>query len=87
VLDLMMPAVTGFDVIHALQHDAGTADIPVLLVTAMRVTAQQRAALSDRAGNPIPLVEKAQFNSAGLLTEIRRALRPKEDAHGTHTDH
>ncbi|HSH90056.1 MAG TPA: PAS domain S-box protein [Ramlibacter sp.] len=87
VLDLMMPTVTGFDVVQALRVDAGTADIPVLVVTAMNLTAQQRTLLSDKSGNPIAVVEKAQFNSAGMLAEIRRALRAKEESSGTHPDH
>ena len=34
LLDVMMPLMTGFEVLVALKADTGTRDIPVLLVTA-----------------------------------------------------
>jgi signal transduction histidine kinase len=87
VLDLLMPNVTGFDVIEALRHDPRTARIPVVVVPAMRLSAQDRAALGNENGRAIHIIEKAQFNSAGILNEIGRALRGAEDPHGTHPDH
>ena len=39
VLDLMMPEVNGFDVVHALSEDPDTARIPIMIVTAKTVTA------------------------------------------------
>jgi CheY-like chemotaxis protein len=87
LLDLMMPEVSGFDVIEALQRDTDTAIIPVLVVTAKQVTAQDRVTLQGNPGNAIHVIEKTQFNSAGFLTEVRRALRTRKNAHGTHTDH
>ncbi|MDB5875147.1 MAG: hybrid sensor histidine kinase/response regulator, partial [Ramlibacter sp.] len=87
LLDLMMPEVSGFDVVDALQRDADTARIPVLVVTAKQVTAQDRELLNGHRGNSIHVIEKTQFNSAGFLAEVRRALRTTEDAHGTHIDH
>jgi len=40
VLDLMMPEVSGFDVVDALQRDTYTARIPILVVTAKHITAE-----------------------------------------------
>ena len=34
LLDLMMPQVSGFDVVEALQRNTDTARIPILVVTA-----------------------------------------------------
>jgi PAS domain S-box-containing protein len=76
VLDLMMPEVSGFDVVEALQRNASTANIPILVVTAKQITAQDRAALNDNAGKHIHMVEKAGFNRAGFIAEVRRALLP-----------
>ena len=87
LLDLMMPDVTGFDVVYALQRDADTAGIPVLVVTAKQVTVQDRAMLNSNPANAIHIIEKTQFNSADFLAEVRRALHTKEDARGTHIDH
>ncbi|MBC7605235.1 MAG: response regulator [Ramlibacter sp.] len=87
LLDLMMPEVSGFDVVAALQRDAETSRIPVLVVTAKQVTAQDRAMLNENVGTAIHVIEKTQFNNAGFLAEVRRALHNRENAHGTHPDH
>jgi CheY-like chemotaxis protein len=41
VLDLMMPGVTGYDVLEALQGDDATSDIPVLVLTAKSLRADR----------------------------------------------
>ncbi|MDB5839523.1 MAG: hybrid sensor histidine kinase/response regulator [Herminiimonas sp.] len=76
LLDLMMPEVNGFDVVEALQRTAETADIPIVVVTAKQVTAQDRATLNSNPDNAIRIVEKAGFNRVGFLAEVRRALQP-----------
>ncbi|MBK9607166.1 MAG: response regulator [Betaproteobacteria bacterium] len=74
LLDLLMPEVNGFEVVAALQSSAGTARIPVLVVTAKEVSAEDRAALNRSPGRFIHVVEKAGFNSARFIAEVRRAL-------------
>jgi PAS domain S-box-containing protein len=74
LLDLMMPDVNGFDVVEALQRDAATARIPILVVTAKQVTAQDRALLEVHPGKVIHVVTKAGFNRIGFVAEVRRAL-------------
>ena len=46
VLDLMMPDVNGFDVVEALTKHPDTARIPILVVTAKQITAEDRAKLN-----------------------------------------
>jgi signal transduction histidine kinase/DNA-binding response OmpR family regulator/CHASE3 domain sensor protein len=78
VLDLMMPDVTGFDVVEALSATAETAGIPIVVLTAMQITASQREALSARVRR---IVEKSDFEPARLVAEVRRAIEhrhPKE---------
>jgi CheY-like chemotaxis protein len=41
VLDLMLPGISGYDVLEALQRDAGTTDIPVLVLTAKSLRADR----------------------------------------------
>jgi CheY-like chemotaxis protein len=41
VLDLMMPGITGYDVLEALQSDDATSDIPVLVLTAKSLRADR----------------------------------------------
>jgi PAS domain S-box-containing protein len=71
VLDLMMPEVTGFDVIDALQTDPATARIPVLIVTAKDLSAEERAKLS---GYVSAIMEKGRFDGERFTAEVRRAM-------------
>jgi CheY-like chemotaxis protein len=73
---VMMPHVSGFDVVEALQRNAVTARIPILVVTAKLITAQDRAALMGDPGNDIHIVPKAGFSNAHFIAEVRRALAP-----------
>ena len=53
LIDLMMPEVSGFDVVDALQRNTDTARIPILVVTAKQITAQDRAARNSNPGKVI----------------------------------
>jgi CheY-like chemotaxis protein len=66
VLDLMMPDVSGFDVVEALKLHPDTARIPILVVTAAH-----RARLG---GYVTTIMEKAEFNGDRFIAEIRRAM-------------
>ena len=76
LLDLVMPDVSGFDVVEALQRNADTARIPILVVTAKQITVQDRAELNNTAGKVINIVEKSGFNHVRFIDEVRRALPP-----------
>jgi CheY-like chemotaxis protein len=75
LLDLMMPEVSGFDVVEALQRKYDTARIPILVVTAKEITALDRAALNDSQDTFVPKAEKAGFNRLRFIAEVRRALQ------------
>jgi len=77
LLDLMMPEVSGFDVVRALQRDPETAHIPILVVTAKQVTVQDREALHADGDRVVHIIDKAGFNRQGFLAEVRRALPEK----------
>ena len=72
LLDLMMPGLDGWTVYDRLKADAGTAHIPIIIVTARAYydprVAQLRTVLADH------LVTKP-FGPAQLLTAIERVLR------------
>jgi hypothetical protein len=68
--------VSGFDVVEALQRNANTARIPILVVTAKQITALDRAALNSIPGKVIDIVEKAGLNSGRFIAEVRRAMLP-----------
>jgi PAS domain S-box-containing protein len=76
LLDLIMPEVSGFDVVEALKRNNNTANIPILVVTAKQVTAQDSAALNTHPAKVIRIVGKAGFDSAGFVAEVKRALLP-----------
>ena len=71
VLDLMMPEVSGFDVVQALSEQEATAGIPVLIVTAMQITADDRAKLN---GHVTTIMEKTEFSRERFIAEVRRAM-------------
>ena len=71
VLDLMMPEVNGFDVVEALSEDPDTARIPILVVTAKQITAEDRAKLN---GYVTTIMEKTEFSRDRFTAEVRRAM-------------
>jgi CheY-like chemotaxis protein len=75
VLDLMMPEVDGFDVVKALHEHPDTARIPILVVTAKQVTAEDRARLN---GHVTAIVEKAVFDRDGIMAEVRRSMSGRQ---------
>jgi CheY-like chemotaxis protein len=75
VLDLMMPGINGFDVVRALQLHPDTARIPILVVTAKQVTAEDRAMLN---GFVTTIMEKGEFDHERFLAEVRRAMSGRQ---------
>jgi CheY-like chemotaxis protein len=75
VLDLMMPDVNGFDVVAALNERPETANIPVLVVTAKHVTADDRAKLTRYVAS---IMDKAGFDSDLFTAEVRRAMNGRQ---------
>jgi len=77
VLDLMMPSVNGFDVVEALREHAATARIPIIVMTAKRITAEDHQRLD---GAVTTIMEKGQFDRARFTTEVRRAMSGRQPA-------
>jgi PAS domain S-box-containing protein len=71
VLDLMMPDVDGFDVVKALNTEPATAEIPVIVVTASAITAEERGRLD---GFVATVMGKAGFDGDLFISEVRRAM-------------
>ncbi len=71
LLDLLMPEVSGFDVVRELDGWSETATIPIVVVTAKLLEAADRAAFNGRVRS---IVEKAGLDSRMLVSEARRAL-------------
>jgi PAS domain S-box-containing protein len=71
VLDLMMPDMSGFEVVEVLKTDSRTARIPVLVVTAKQIMEADRHALN---GNVMQIIEKSEFNHGRFVSEVRRVM-------------
>ncbi len=71
VLDLMMPEVSGFDVLAALRSDIRTRGIPVLVLTAKDLTREERAFLEQRVQG---ITLKDATPPQALVAEVTRAL-------------
>jgi GAF domain-containing protein/DNA-binding response OmpR family regulator len=71
LLDLMMPEIDGFTVLESLKSNAATHDIPVIVVTAKEITADDRERLN---GKMAALYNKGMFTAEQLLADISAAL-------------
>jgi signal transduction histidine kinase/CheY-like chemotaxis protein/HAMP domain-containing protein len=74
LLDLMMPEMDGFAVVAALQKEAGWQDIPVIVITARDLDAEDRERLN--CGVQSVLV-KERFRPADLVERVRRLVQTK----------
>jgi signal transduction histidine kinase/DNA-binding response OmpR family regulator len=71
ILDLMMPGVDGFGVLEELQANGETRSVPVIVLTAKRLSSEERQRLRDRT---VSLLEKSAYSAAELRRLVRRAL-------------
>lgn len=71
VLDLMMPGLDGFGVLERLQRDSETRSIPVVVLTARDLSADERIWLRSRA---LALLEKSEYSARELRTIVVQAL-------------
>ena len=75
VLDLMMPDIDGFQVLEKMRHTESTDQIPVLVLTARDLTAEDLSRLSDN--NIQQLIQKGDVDPQDLLFKIRLMLGSK----------
>jgi diguanylate cyclase (GGDEF)-like protein len=68
ILDLMMPGVSGFDVVDRLKDHPTARNIPTIIFTAKEITDEDK----ERLGKNIEkIVRKAGFSKEDLLADIR----------------
>jgi len=75
LLDLMMPEMDGFQLVAALQGNASWRDIPVVVVTALDLTAEDRRRLS---GGVEQILSKHAFAPAELMARVCALLEGVE---------
>ncbi len=75
ILDLMMPGINGFEVAAALHQDPRTASIPIVILTAMELTAADRTQLNGRIS---AILQKGEEGQAQLLSVIRELEKRRQ---------
>ena len=76
ILDLMMPEVDGFEVIRNLKKSEETKEIPIIIVSAKKLTQEEIEYLNN---NIEKIIRKGDFSKEELLEDIKRALDTIED--------
>ena len=71
LLDLMMPELDGFDVLMAMQSDEAIRHIPAIVLTAMTLTEEDMARMSQGA---TAILSKGVFSADETLTHIKNIL-------------
>jgi PAS domain S-box-containing protein len=71
ILDLMMPELSGFEVVSVLNEDPETAGIPVIVVTSKEVTSEDRVRLN---GYVTTIMNKGDLDPECFTDEVRRAM-------------
>jgi CheY-like chemotaxis protein len=71
ILDLMMPDVSGFDVLAQLRASPNTADLPVVILTAKELKAAERSALAQEVQ---AVFGKATTAHGDIVEQVRRLL-------------
>jgi len=75
LLDLMMPEMDGFELVAALQAEPAWREIPVIVVTALDLTAEDRRRLS---GGVKQILSKPAFPLAELMARVCALLEGGE---------
>jgi DNA-binding response OmpR family regulator len=68
LLDLMMPGTSGFDMLKKLRAQEEIAHIPVIVLTAIDVTPEQRQFLEETT---VKIMRKTALTPQSLLAELR----------------
>jgi CheY-like chemotaxis protein len=76
LLDLMLPDVDGFQVMHHVRSQPATRDLPIIVITAKDLTDQEREHLATGA-------QRVVLKQALRVDELRRELRQLLGQHQT----
>jgi len=70
LLDLMMPEVTGFDVVEALRADPGTQDTPIMILTARHLSETDKRHLNGHVSTILSRGSLGASDLLGLLHQV-----------------
>ena len=82
VLDLVMPEMSGFDVLTRLKEDPATMDIPVVVLTSKALTDEERRRLAPHARRILSKRALAEGGDEGHLREVLAALERRGAGRG-----
>jgi CheY-like chemotaxis protein len=71
LLDLMMPDVSGFDVVEALRSDHTTSKTPIMVLTAKDLTEADKRQLNGRVSN---ILQRGTTGASDLVSMLRQAI-------------
>jgi signal transduction histidine kinase/DNA-binding response OmpR family regulator len=71
LLDLMMPEVTGFDVVEALRKEESTRETPIMVLTAMNLTEEDKRHLNGRVSQ---ILSRGSLGSSDVVALLRRVV-------------
>ncbi len=81
LLDLMMPEMDGFEFLTEMRKQPNWADIPVVVITAMSLTNEDREKLNQQVQR---ILQKGAYSHDELLTEVQKlVVRVTERANET----
>jgi CheY-like chemotaxis protein len=72
ILDLKMPVMDGFQMIAELHKHEDWRKIPVVVVSAKELTAEDRQRLQ---GHVIKILQKGDFGREGLMREVQQTVK------------
>jgi signal transduction histidine kinase/DNA-binding response OmpR family regulator len=70
LLDLMMPEVSGFDVVEALRANESTRETPIMVLTAMNLSEADKRLLNGRVSKILSRGSVANADIVGLLKRV-----------------
>ena len=72
ILDLLMPGMSGFDVVKSLQENPKASKIPIIIITMKELTSEDRERLNSKVKS---IVQKGEDARLHLLEAIRNIER------------
>jgi len=74
LLDLMMPDVSGFDVVEALRSDKATSAMPIMVLTAKDLTDADKRQLTGRVSS---ILQRGSTGATELVSHLRQVISPE----------
>jgi signal transduction histidine kinase/CheY-like chemotaxis protein len=74
LLDLMMPEVSGFDVVEALRSEKATVKTPIMVLTAKDLTEADKRQLNGRVSS---ILQRGSTGAADLIGLLRQVMDPE----------